>query len=226
MRRPKVLFFDSNESMLNLSGMKPQVTDAFGGNEELMGSWFSTMLYHSLVDTVTSNYHDFGTIGAACMQMVAEENGIELDMAKAEKAVAAMKTIPAWPDVPPSLKKFKEAGFRLYTLTNSPAAVIESQIKNAGIDQFFDGSLTIEGLNVYKPHTRVYHWAAHTVGVPISECMILASHGWDVAGATLAGMRAAHMARPGKALYPLGPDIELVGRDMADIADQLLAMPA
>ena len=69
-KRPKVLFFDSNESMLDLSGMKPQVTEAFGGREDLMTIWFSTMLLYSLVDTVVSNYHDFGTIGAACMQMV------------------------------------------------------------------------------------------------------------------------------------------------------------
>ena len=73
MQRPEVLFFDSNESMLDLSGMKPQVTEAFGGREDLMTLWFSTMLMYSLVDTVTSNYHDFGTIGAACMQMVAPE---------------------------------------------------------------------------------------------------------------------------------------------------------
>jgi len=64
MRRPKVLFFDRNESMLDPSGMKPQVTAALAGREDLMAAWCSTMLTHSLVDTVTSNYHDFGAIGA------------------------------------------------------------------------------------------------------------------------------------------------------------------
>ncbi len=225
MRRPEVLFFDSNESMLDLSGMKPQVTEAFGGREDLMALWFSTMLFHSLVDTVTSTYHDFGTIGAACMQMVADGHGIKLDKNKAQKAMAAMKTIPAHPDVPPGLKKMKEAGFRLYTLTNSAASVIGSQVKHAGIEQYFDGRLTIEGLNIYKPHPRTYHWAAHEVDVPIGNCMIIAAHGWDVAGATLAGMRAAFLERPGKTLYPLGPDIEISGRDMVAVADQLLAMP-
>jgi len=68
----QVLFFDINETTLDMGGMKPQVTEAFGGREDLMALWFSTMLYHSLVDTVTSNYHDFGAIGAACKQMVAE----------------------------------------------------------------------------------------------------------------------------------------------------------
>jgi len=225
MQRPEVLFFDSNESMLDLSGMKPQVTEAFEGREDLMALWFSNMLFHSLVDTVTSNYHDFGTIGAACMQMVAEGHGIKLDKAKAKKAMAAMKTIPVWPDVPPALKKLKESGFRLYTFTNSAAPVIESQVKHNEIEQYFDGRLTTEGLNLYKPHTRSYHWAANEVGVPIGNCMLLAAHGWDVTGATLAGMRAAFMKRPGKTLYPLGPEIELSGPNMTAIVEQLMLMP-
>jgi 2-haloacid dehalogenase len=225
MRRPEALFFDSNESMLDLRGMKPQVKEAFNGRDDLMALWFSTMLFHSQVDTVTANYHDFGTIGAACMQMVAEGHGIKLDKEKAKKAMAAMKTLPAHPDVPPGLKKMKEAGFRMYTLTNSAALVMESQVKNAGIGQYFDGKLSVEGLNIYKPHPRTYHWAAHHAGVPIGNCMLIAAHGWDVAGATLAGMRAAFLERPGKTLYPLGPDIELSGRDMVAVADQLLAMP-
>ena len=225
MRRPEVLFFDCNESMLDLHGMKPQVAEAFGGREELMELWFFTMLYHSLVDTVTSNYYDFGAIGAACIQMVAKGHGIKLDKNKAEKAMEAMKTLPAHPDVPPGLKKMKEAGFRMYPLTNSAALVMESQLKHAGIEQYFDGRLTVEALNIYKPHPRTYHWAANKVGVSIGNCMLIATRGLDVAGATITGMRAAFLKRPGKTLYPLGPDIEISGRDMVAVADQLVVLP-
>jgi 2-haloacid dehalogenase len=223
-KRPLVLFFDSNESMLDLGGMKPQVTEAFNGREDLMELWFSTMLHHSLVDTVTLNFHGFGAIGAACMQMVAKGHGITLDKVRSKEAMQAMTRLPPHPDVPLGLKIIKEAGFRLYTLTNSTAKVIESQLENAGIAQYFDGQLTIEALNIYKPHLRAYRWAANQVGVDISDCMLIAAHGWDVTGATIAGMRAAFLSRQGKMLYPLGPDIELIGVDMVDIADQLVAM--
>jgi 2-haloacid dehalogenase len=223
--RPEVLFFDSNETMLDLNVMKPSVTKAFGGRDDLMLIWFTTMLQYSLVDTVTNNYHDFGTIGAACMQMVARGHGIKLTEDKAREAVAAIRTIPAHPDVPPGLKKMKDAGFRMYTLTNSPKSVMESQITNSGIVEYFDGLLTIDGLNIYKPHPRTYHWAAHQANVPIRDCMLIAAHGWDVAGARLAGMRAAFIARPGKALYPLGPGVEITGPDMGAVADHLIAMP-
>jgi 2-haloacid dehalogenase len=222
--RPEALFFDSNETMLDLNAMKPSVTEAFGGRDDLMLLWFTTMLQHSLIDTVTCNYHDFGTIGVACMQMVAQGHGIKLSKRKAQEAVAAIRSIPAHPDVPPALKKMKDAGFRMYTLTNSPGPVMESQLTNAEIDKYFDGLLTIDGLNIYKPHTRTYRWAAHQAKVPIQNCMLIAAHGWDVAGARLAGMRAVFIERPGKTLYPLGPDVEFIAPDMGAVADHLVAM--
>jgi 2-haloacid dehalogenase len=174
---------------------------------------------------VTCDYHDFGAIGAACMQMVAQPHGIEITHADAQTALAAMKCLPPHPDVPTGLKNVKDAGFRMYPLTNSVTAVMEAQLEYAGITPYFDGRFSVEELNIYKPHPRTYHRAAHKVGVPIGNCMLVAVHGWDVTVATVAGMRAAFLERPGKDRYPLGPEIEISGRDMISIADQLAAMP-
>ena len=33
MRRPEVLFFDSNETMLDMGAMKPQVVEVLGGRD-------------------------------------------------------------------------------------------------------------------------------------------------------------------------------------------------
>jgi 2-haloacid dehalogenase len=222
--RPEVLFFDSNESMLDLKAMRPAITKALGGRDDLMSLWFTTTLHYSLVDTVTSNYHDFGTIGVACLQMIAKGHGIEVTKEEAMGAVAGIRSLPAHPDVPPALKRLREAGFKMYSLTNSPPAVIGTQLKYAKIEQYFDGQLATDRLNIYKPHPRTYHWAAHQAKAPIQNCMLIAAHGWDVAGARLAGMRAAFIERPGKVLYPLGPDVEMSGSDMGAIADSLLAM--
>ena len=102
---------------------------------------------------------------------------------------------------------------------------MESQVKNAGIAQYFDGLLTVEGLNVYKPHPRTYHRATRQSNVPIQNCMLIAAHGWDVAGARLSGMRAAFVERLGKTLYPLGPDVESSASDLGAVAYRLVRMP-
>lgn len=55
--------------------------------------------------------------------------------------------------------------------------------------------------------------------------MLIAAHGWDVAGARLSGMRAAFVERLGKNLYPLGPDVESSASDLGAVADRLVRMP-
>ena len=51
--KPKVLIFDVNETLLDLTSMRSSVGEALGGREDLLPLWFSTMLHYSLVSTVT-----------------------------------------------------------------------------------------------------------------------------------------------------------------------------
>jgi 2-haloacid dehalogenase len=52
MKRRKLLFFDVNETLLDLSAMKTSVAQALDGRADLLPLWFTTMLQYSLVATV------------------------------------------------------------------------------------------------------------------------------------------------------------------------------
>ena len=65
MTRPKVIFFDVNETLLDLTPVKKSVGEALGGRPELAPLWFTTLLQYSLVATVADRYLDFGEVGAA-----------------------------------------------------------------------------------------------------------------------------------------------------------------
>jgi 2-haloacid dehalogenase len=49
---------------------------------------------------------------------------------------------------------------------------------------------------------------------------------WDVAGAARAGCATAFVARPGKVLDPLVEPPEVIGADLTEVADALLAADA
>ncbi|MEC7452372.1 MAG: haloacid dehalogenase type II, partial [Pseudomonadota bacterium] len=72
LRAPKVIFFDVNETLLDLTAMRSSVGEGLGGRDDLLPLWFSTMLHHSLVDSTTGRFHTFGEIGVASLLMVAE----------------------------------------------------------------------------------------------------------------------------------------------------------
>ncbi|WP_299461646.1 haloacid dehalogenase type II [uncultured Gimesia sp.] len=222
--RPKCLFFDVNETLLDLDAMKVSVAEALGGRADLLPLWFTTMLQHSLVATVGDHYDDFGVIGAATLQMVARNQGIELSDEAAKQALAPIRSLPPHPDVKPALEQLKQAGYRMVTLTNSSQAGVDEQMKNAGLTDLFEVRLSVEELQMFKPHSHVYKWAARKMNVPPEDCMLIAAHGWDIAGALWAGWRGAFVARPGAQLYPLAKQPEINEPDMQRVAAQLLQL--
>lgn len=66
--------------------------------------------------------------------------------------------------------------------------------------------------------------AAHRLGVAMDQVRLIAAHAWDVAGALRAGCAAAFVARPGMVLDPLAPPPDVVGHDLAAVADQILVI--
>ncbi|GAC07734.1 MAG: haloacid dehalogenase type II [Paraglaciecola chathamensis] len=220
--KPKVIIFDVNETLLDLETMRTSIGEALDGKEELTTLWFSTMLHHSLVTTVTGDYQDFGKIGVAALMMVAQNNDIEITE---EQAVTAIKTpllsLPAHPDVKAGLKALKEQGFKLVSLTNSSNKGVETQFKNAGLTDYFDKRMSIEDIKVYKPDLRAYAWALEQLNIKPEEALMVAAHGWDVAGAKAAGLQTAFVARPGKALYPLAQKPDYVVKDLSELVEIL-----
>lgn len=222
--RPEVLIFDVNETLLDLAPLKSSIGVALGGRGELLPQWFSMLLHHSLVATVGDSFRGFGEIGAATLQMLARSHGVDLSTDDAHEAIAPMLSLPPHPDVLPALQRLEAGRFRMVALTNSTAAAARSQLRHAGIDSYLEAMLSVEEVGLYKPHGHVYRWAAGRLDCDPSGCMMIAAHGWDVAGAQWAGMRAAFIARPGQQLYPLAPTPEIVEPDLAAVADRLLAL--
>jgi 2-haloacid dehalogenase len=221
--RPKVLFFDVNETLLDLTPMDKIIGKALGGNEELLTLWFTTMLQYSLITSASGQYKPFGHIGAATLQMVAASNNLKISEENARAIVTgAMQNLPPHPEVKEALSKLKKAGYKLVAFTNSSNKGLQHQFKNAELTSYFDKRLSVEDSGKFKPFTDTYTWGAHKMNVQLEECMLIAAHGWDVAGALWAGWRAAFVSRPKKQLFPLAPKPEIEEPNLIKVADILL----
>ncbi|MDF9799319.1 2-haloacid dehalogenase [Catalinimonas alkaloidigena] len=221
--RPKVLFFDVNETLLDLTQMKQQVGKALHGREDLLSLWFTTMLQYSLVTTASGQYHHFGYIGAAALQMVAANNNIAISESEAREVIVnALRGLPAHPEVKLALRQLKEDGYKLVSFTNSSNEGVKKQFESAGLTEYFEERLSVEEIGKFKPFKETYDWGARKMGINPNEAMLIAAHGWDVAGALWAGWRAAFISRPGKQLFPLAPEAEIVVSDLQKVSDILL----
>jgi 2-haloacid dehalogenase len=221
---PSVLLFDVNETLLDIQPLQKAVADVLL-DDDAAKLWFTTMLQYSLVMTVSDQYASFGDIGAAVLQMLGRNRDIVLKTEDAKDVLSVMRTLAPHPDVRPALAQLKTRGIRLATLTNSSQEVAEAQLGHAGLDGFFERMLSVEQPRRFKPHRAVYHWAAGEMGVAPGECMLVAAHGWDVAGAKWAGLRAAFIAREGQQMFPLAETPELDTPDLLAFSEKLFPAP-
>jgi 2-haloacid dehalogenase len=218
----RTIVFDVNETLLDLQAMHPGFDAAFG-SPDLIAPWFGQLLRHSLVATVTARYRPFDQLAVDALVLVATKAGIELSPTAAAEVVAQMRRLPPHPDVRPALERLRDAGFRIATLTNSPPAVLDDQLRNAGIDDLFTETLSVHPVQRFKPHPATYRSGADRLGVPIDQIRLVAAHDWDVTGAIRAGARAAFVARPGMVLSDVSEIPDIVGADLIAVADAILA---
>jgi len=219
--KPKVLVFDVNQTMLDLNALRPQFARVFGDGKAL-DEWFSLLLHYSLVVTVTDAYADFGIVGRAVLEMLANTKGVSLSSEDATRILQGVLTLPARPDVPESLKRLRAAGFRMVTLTNSSPSAVKAQLQNAGLTQYFDESISVDSVRRFKPDLETYRSAAVHLGARPGELLLIAAHPWDVFGAMKAGWQAAFVARNGITPFPLGPKLAVNEPDMKAVADAIL----
>lgn len=203
MPKPKVIFFDVNETLLDLGPLQASVGKALGGREDLPPLWFSTMLHYSLVDTITENYRPFADIGVAALMMLAEQQGIPMDREAAREAIVGpFLTLPPHGDVKPALEKLAASEIEVVALANSAAGALRAQFENGKIIQYFDRRISTEEVQAFKPDPRPYRHALEIVGAAPGEAMMVAAHAWDLAGAKKVGLETVFIRRPGVTLYP------------------------
>ena len=219
----KVIAFDVNETLLDLSSLDAAFEATFG-SAALRGQWFAQMLQLSFVGGLTKRYVDFGTAQRAAFAMLAERQGVEVDSGAADAVVEAMSTLPPHPEVEAALRRLIASPLRVVALTNSPEDVAVAQVTNAGLRDCFDAVLSADTVRALKPAPEPYFHVASSQGVSVAEVRLVAAHAWDVSGALAAGCRAAFVARPGAVLSPLGDQPDILGADLTEVVDRIIAV--
>ncbi len=221
--KPKLLIFDVNGTMLNMDGIKTAINQAYQ-HPGAFTQWFSWLLQYSLVDTVTKTYHPFSKIAEAALQMTATSLKVNVDDAFMQDILKSMQQLPPYSDVLTGLDLLKNAGYKMVTLTNSASAAQEKQLEFAQLTAYFKETFSVDAVELYKPHPKTYQYVLDELNFDPQETMLIAAHGWDIAGAASAGLQTAFIAREGQALYPLAKKPEYVCANLQELAVQLSAL--
>jgi len=75
----------------------------------------------------------------------------------------------------------------------------------------------------HKPSRQAYGYVERELGVEPPQLCLIACHTWDTLGAVAAGWEAALIKRVGNDVLGVGPQPHIIGDDLNDVADQLIA---
>ena len=222
---PGLLIFDVAESLLDLQVLRPLFKRIFGDGA-MVDEWFGQTILYSESVTLTNTFTPFGQLAAGVLRMLGRIHSISINETDVAELGKGLASLPPHADVPDSLLKLKSAGYRLVTLTNSPAVPGQGPLRAAGLADLFEQHFSAETVRRYKPARETYQMVAQAMGTPISKLCMIASHPWDLIGARAAGCSAALIARPGVAPLAVAgvKPPQIVAATLTEIAKQLVQL--
>lgn len=224
MNRDTILF-DINETVLDLSSLKPLFAQHFG-SESITATWFSMLLHSSNVCAITGVKSDFGSLAGMMLETLAARMHIELRDEAKQQILSAFATLPAHPDMRAALEKLKATGYSTVAFTNSSISLVTSQISNSGLMELFDQRISVESTGSFKPDPKVYHFAAEQLEQPIEKLRLIATHDWDTHGALSAGMQAAYIDRSGAPYHAQYRRPDAFAKSMTELVEQIITLDA
>jgi 2-haloacid dehalogenase len=207
--------------MLDLGALDPLFTRWFG-DPAARKAWFAQTLHFAMTFAATREFRSFGDVGTAALAELARRRGISLTDDAAGQLREALLRLPAHQDVGPALRILRDAGLVTAAVSNNPLLVVQQQLHHVGLSPLFAEIMSVEEAGALKPAPEVYEFAVRRLDLAPSSVWMVAAHGWDIAGATRAGLRGAFVARPGQAPDPFAPP-EIIADDLLSIARAILA---
>jgi 2-haloacid dehalogenase len=217
-----IIVFDVNETLLDLDTIQPVFTRIFN-DPAAMRLWFANLITYSEALTLAGVYVPFTDIGAAVLRMLADTRGITVSEADGVELTDRFASMPPHPEVPGALRRLRDHGFRLFTLTDNTLAISGRQLEKGGVIDLFERRFSVdETVKRHKPAPEAYQSVATVLGLEPGGICLIASHVWDTIGAGAAGWQAALVLREGNAPLPVGPQPDYIGKDLDAVADQLI----
>ncbi|WP_066955692.1 haloacid dehalogenase type II [Streptomyces lushanensis] len=216
-----IVVFDVNETLLDLNALRPTFDRIFGDPAALR-LWFTNLITYSEALTLSGVYVPFTDIGGAVLRMLAATRGITVSDADSAELTDRFAGMPPHPEVPAALRRLRDHGFRLFTLTDNTLEISGRQLERAGLTDLFERRFSVETVRRHKPAPEGYRSVAAAIEADPGDICLIACHVWDTIGAASAGWRTALILREGNAPLDVGPQPDRVGQDLDAIADQLI----
>jgi 2-haloacid dehalogenase len=217
----KAVFFDMNETLLNLSLLKNQFDKHFN-DKYVLKYWFTKLLYSSNIMAIMDEYRNFEELADVALENLFFENNKPLSGETKAEILGEFKKLPAYKDVSPALTMLRANNIRVVAVSNSSLEMIKEQLTNAGIIELFDSYYSVDNVKKYKPFKDIYLSAAQQEGLQTEDIVMVATHDWDLFGAKKAGLTTAYVKRKEEIYHPFYLPADFNASNLTELIQQII----
>jgi 2-haloacid dehalogenase len=189
----------------------------------LANTWRTRLFEYQWIRSLGGAYADFEQVMRDSLVFAARELRLELGAAQRDALLATWLELRAWPDAAESLRTLREEGVRVAFLSNMTTRLLETGIRNSGLEREIELVISTDRIRTFKPAGRAYQLGVDALGLRREEICFAAYAGWDAVGATWFGYPTFWVNRAGATAEELGVEPAGQGRDLRDLVRFVLA---
>ena len=126
---------------------------------------------------------------------------------------------PAFEEARSALEALK--GSPLAILSNGSPRMLDSAVRDNGLESYFTEIISVDRVKTYKPSPRVYALGPEILNLPAAEILFVSSNSWDAAGAKAFGYKVCWCNRSQGNMEELGISVDLTVLSLDQIASSL-----
>lgn len=215
--------FDAYGTLFDINSAARDAQDALGDKWQPIATvWRTKQLQYTWLRSLAGRHADFWQVTGDALGFALSAHGLN-NPELHERLMSLYLALNTYPEAAFALQRLKAAGMRLAILSNGSPAMLEAAVANAGIGNLLATVLSVEEVNVYKPHPSVYRLACERLRLAPQKICFISSNGWDAYSAKAFGMRVLWCNRdhqPEESI-PEAPDFQI--STLADIPEIVLA---
>jgi 2-haloacid dehalogenase len=213
--------FDIYGTLIDTQGISLKLSNIIGDQAtEFAHRWREKQLEYSFRRGLMRRYEKFDTCTAQALDYTDLIFGTKISIIEKQALMDAYKTLPPFEDVTQSLILAQKAGFRLFAFSNGSESAVEQLLQNAGIRSYFEGVISVDSLQTFKPNPDVYQYLLDTTHSQSENSWLVSSNSFDIIGAISVGMKAAWLQRNPEVLFdPWGITPTLIFKNLSQLPE-------
>jgi len=194
MKNVKAIIFDAYGTLFDVNSAAEKCKDKIGDKwEGFANFWRTTQLEYTWLRSLMKRHKNFWQITGDSLDK--SMNAFNIDKSMRNELLDLYKTLNTFPEVKDVLNKLKEKNYKLAILSNGTPALLNELVKSSNIENIFDDVFSIEEVEIYKPHSRVYDIPVKKYKIQKNEVVFLSANTWDVSGGGNYGYNAIWVNR-------------------------------